>query len=256
MPRRAWMPVYVGDYLRDTMHLTTEEHGAYFLLLMAYWNRGKPLPDDDHFLANTTRLRLSRWKHLRKSLAPFFEIEHGVWHQRRADVEIQASEGRQIHASAAATAKWSKLGIHRASVEQASGISPKHALSQSQYTPPEEGVSVPLKNQTPPTVEEVVAYAQGTTIPEAYARRYVEKCHARHRWFVKTPDGPRLINWQRDLVTWWTEDRNKWKDPKQNANHKQHRQHGVKSRSEGTANEGHTSGYSAAAARQRSSGQV
>ena len=55
MKRDAWFPFNVGDYVRDTMHLTTEQHGAYLLLMLAYWPRG-PLPDNDNALASIAKV--------------------------------------------------------------------------------------------------------------------------------------------------------------------------------------------------------
>ena len=64
---RPWMPLYVGDYLGDTGHLTTTQHGAYFLLMMHYWRKGE-LPDDDRQLSKITKLPLRTWREYRPTL--------------------------------------------------------------------------------------------------------------------------------------------------------------------------------------------
>lgn len=88
MSRKAdiWMPIYIGDYLADTTLLSTEQHGAYLLMLMAYWKTG-PLPDNDEVLANVTRLPVDRWLKTRGLLLGFFSVNDGFWFNKRADEE-------------------------------------------------------------------------------------------------------------------------------------------------------------------------
>ena len=55
-------PLWTDAYLADTTELTTQEHGAYFLLLIAMWRAGGYVPDDDAKLARFTRLTIRQWK--------------------------------------------------------------------------------------------------------------------------------------------------------------------------------------------------
>ena len=80
------MPIYIGDYLSDTAMLSTEQHGAFLLMLMAYWKNG-PLPDDDEVLANITRLPIERWQKTRGLLLGFFSVSGGFWINKRSDEE-------------------------------------------------------------------------------------------------------------------------------------------------------------------------
>ena len=83
----TWMPLYIGDYLQDTTRLSTEQHGAYLLLIMDYWTNG-PLPDDDAALAQVTRLQPAAWKKLRPAIARLFQIADGEWRHKRIDEEL------------------------------------------------------------------------------------------------------------------------------------------------------------------------
>ena len=114
----TWMPVYVGEYLADTTHLNTEQHGAYWLMLMAAWKRGGSLPDDDSQLSSITKLSLSRWKANRAVLSGLFKtVDGALVHKRVTEerVKAQAISDKKAETGAEGAAKrWMLDGAHMA----------------------------------------------------------------------------------------------------------------------------------------------
>lgn len=90
-----YMPLWVSDYLAETSDLTAEEHGAYLLLLMAYWQRGGPLPDDPERLAVIARVPTGRWQSV-DYVRRFFLVDKGEWVHLRAERELEKIRKRDI----------------------------------------------------------------------------------------------------------------------------------------------------------------
>lgn len=108
MSDRPWMPLYTGDYLRDTRRLSLAEHGAYLLLIMAYWDTGKPLPDDDRVLARIVGTTATEWAMLRPAMYPFFVVEDGVWRHKRIDQELARTTAIRQKRREAAQSSWAR----------------------------------------------------------------------------------------------------------------------------------------------------
>ena len=129
-----WMPLYIGDYLADTTRLTTEQHGAYMLLIMDYWRNGPP-PDDDSILENITKMQAKDWRKVKQSVLHFFEKKDGVWVHSRIEHELaEAAKGKaksEEKAKKAAEARWGKQAI-QASNENAPSNATSNAPSISQ----------------------------------------------------------------------------------------------------------------------------
>lgn len=104
MAALPYMPLYVADYLADTAHLTTTQHGAYLLLLMNYWQRGGPLPDDDKRLASIARLGLREWKRSRPVIEEFFTSTHGALVSSRVEHELARVADKSLKSKKAAQA--------------------------------------------------------------------------------------------------------------------------------------------------------
>lgn len=97
----AWMPLYVADYLADTGHLSTAEHGAYMLLILHYWQKGG-LPNDDTQLARIARMSAKEWQASRPVIAAFFADN---WRHTRVEDELAKAD-----AIVAAKSDAGKLG--------------------------------------------------------------------------------------------------------------------------------------------------
>jgi len=98
MSNNLYIPFHPGDYLADTAHLTTLEHGAYFLLILNYWQRGAPLPADDKKLRGIARLSADEWAEARATLLEFFDERAGRLHHKRIDEELEKAREKSDRA--------------------------------------------------------------------------------------------------------------------------------------------------------------
>jgi len=102
------MPLYWGDYFRDTRGLSAEEHGVYLLLIAAYWSRGKPLPDDDAALAQMSNIPRGRWQHFRhRIMMVYFILTDGTFRHERIEKELLRSSARSAAGVRANSVRWS-----------------------------------------------------------------------------------------------------------------------------------------------------
>lgn len=84
---------HLGDYAKDTGHLSMLEHGAYTLLLDRYYSTEQGIPADQ-----AHRVARAKTKEERAAvdavLGEFFTLADGVWTKGRVQQEIAKAAGR------------------------------------------------------------------------------------------------------------------------------------------------------------------
>lgn len=109
MSTRPYLKFFVGDFLSDTMALSTEEIGAYCLLLFHQWGTDAAIPPS--WLHKVARMSPAQWAEIEPCLEHFFSVdERGHWYNQRLQNEIAdfhaSAMKRKRKAAHAARSRW------------------------------------------------------------------------------------------------------------------------------------------------------
>lgn len=208
-------PHHIGDYSKDTPGLTTLEHGAYRLLMDAYYASEAPLPEDEVYAIAKAMTPQDR-KAVDKVLRKYFTQHEGAFHQKRIDAEIAKFHGKSDKASQAARIRWGNAGAMQTHSERNADASPKQSecIAGAMPTSNQEPVTSSTKRASRlpedwqlPTDWLSWALAEKPKWDEAWARRTADRF--RDFWIAKPGRAGCKLDW---LATWrnWVRDT---KDP-------------------------------------------
>ena len=141
------MPLWVSDFLGDTLDLDATEIGAYMLLLMAQWNRdGKSLPDDDAKLRRVARCGRN-WPTVWGNISGYFERDSdGVYSAKGRLVFASVNAKRIVNAqSGAMGGKAKALNLNELDLANASETLERKAtiLKPEPYKKKREAIASP-----------------------------------------------------------------------------------------------------------------
>jgi len=128
----------IGDYRKDTSHLSLLEHGIYRQLLDSYYLDEMPLCNDLAKLMRSHSVRnADEQQALQNVLTDFFELtEEGYIHKRCNDV-IAAYHGKSDKARASANARWGmrSKGSKRKQSESNANAMPTQSEGNANHKP-------------------------------------------------------------------------------------------------------------------------
>lgn len=112
MKTDIWMPIYCGDWLKDTSHLSQGQHGAYFLLIVHYWQHGALRADSKQCYRIAMAFTAEERDNVDFVLSEFFKLTNGNLIQKRVEKELalalEKKEKAVSKAQKAAGERWKK----------------------------------------------------------------------------------------------------------------------------------------------------
>lgn len=138
----SFMPMYWGDYARDTAHLDNAGHGAYLMLIKHCWCSAEPLPDNDRQLSRIACCDgVAEWKKIRPILAKFFLVADGVWRHKRVEIELENARIKYAKRSQAGRTGNAKRWGGDSQTDRNAMPGRVADASQPQPQPPEESLA-------------------------------------------------------------------------------------------------------------------
>lgn len=137
---------YIGDFQRDTSHLSLTERGAYLALIHHYYATEKPLPNDHGALCRIAGAMSKQERDAVKVAMQFFEpMESGLVHAR-IEAEIEKAGKRSCTNREIALAREAARKAAREEHEQSTNRATKRATDRS---------TKPAPYQTPDTINQI-----------------------------------------------------------------------------------------------------
>ena len=130
---------HIGDFLRDTSHLSNDQMAVYLKMLWRYYDTEKPLPDDCEGIAFAVR---SDEKTVGLLLRHFFQLAEDGWHHKRCDSEISEYRQKSDKARTSANARWRNANAMRTHTE-GNADEPKNDANQEPITNNQETTPKP-----------------------------------------------------------------------------------------------------------------
>lgn len=129
MKTDIFIPIYVGDYIKDTQDLSLLEHGVYFKLIINYWNNQGALTNDIERLKRLCNaISNAEADALAYILHKFFEEKNNTFYHKRIEKELKLANDKRKQskdrAKKAANARWNATSNAQAMLEECPSPTP------------------------------------------------------------------------------------------------------------------------------------
>lgn len=172
MSGTPFMPLWVADFIGDTLVLDAKEIGAYMLILMTMWGRDGYLPNDEKKLQRVARCGRD-WPRVWGSLSHYFTIDGDRITQDRLLKELQkVAAKRKVNAQHGALGGNAKALKYNVATLANANVSPKQPELEPEIEDKREPIGSPKKRRLPEVQIPEEWVPNDRNIADATARKF------------------------------------------------------------------------------------